>query len=446
MRWSLTIVATILFGCSAAADAPEDPEANAADTGGSSAGGSAALGGRASTGGSSARGGQTGSGGRASGTGGSSGSSGGSSGSSGTGGSAAAGSTGQGGVVGTGGATGGPCGALPAPGTWDAASIAPVAAAPGIPGYQFKGKSVSVVVDPFDSAKVWLGTGEYGLYQSPDCGATWKHVSTGANSSEIDRSTLWSMAVDPVHQGVIYAVAAYGAGSVWKSTDAGVDWMDLNPHGAGFFANNVSMDAHDPLHLVTMSHGSCSDFANGCAVETFDGGKTWPNRVSLPAPWGERGGVDVINATTWILGYGNNGMYVTTDNGKTWTRATQQGAGDATGEFSILPLAPAIDGAYYVDSFQGALRSTDGVSWSLVWGKKNGVYARLEALVVTPTTIYGGDNADFYSAPLSDYANWAPMKGPAVSNFFNTFMAYDPVHRVIYVSGWEGGMVRYVEP
>jgi hypothetical protein len=51
-----------------------------------------------------------------------------------------------------------------------------------------------------------------------------------------------------------------------------------------------------------------------------------------------------------------------------------------------------------------------------------------------------------YSAPLSDYSNWTKMTGPGLANFFNTFMAYDSVHKIIYVSGWEGGMVRYVEP
>jgi photosystem II stability/assembly factor-like uncharacterized protein len=402
--------------------------------------------------GSTAQGGSAGPAGGTSGSGGASGKGGppGNGGASGGGGASVdGGKMGSGGIVGADASTGGPCGSIPARGTWDAASVSPVAAPPGEPGYQFKGKSVSVVVDPFDTAKVWLGTGEYGLYQSTDCGASWKHVSTGTNGSQIDKSTLWSMAVDPVNKGTIYTVAAYGAGSVWKSTNGGVDWVDLFPNQTKFqynFANNVSMDAHDPQHLVTMSHGSCDDFSNGCLTETFDGGKTWPNRASLPKPWGERGGVDVIDKTTWILGYGGDGMYVTTDNGKSWKQTTQRGAGDATGEFSILPLAPAADGAYYVDSFQGALRSTDGINWSLAWGKKNGVYARLEALITTPTMIYAGDNADMYSAPLSDYGNWTKMTGPKVDNFFNTFMAYDPVHKVVYVSGWEGGMVRYVEP
>ncbi|HEV8245816.1 MAG TPA: hypothetical protein VGP93_08605 [Polyangiaceae bacterium] len=436
MRFCLAILATAWVGCSSATVGSEGGDAgagNSAGKGGAASGGTSTS----TSGGASASAGYGGSAGDSAGGSGTAGASGG------------GGKMGSGGIVGAGGTTSGSCGSIPAPGTWDAASISPVASPPGIPGYQFTGKSVSVVVDPFDTAKVWLGTGEYGLYQSTDCGASWVHVSTGTDSDQIDRSTLWSMAVDPVNQGTIYTVAAYGAGSVWKSTNGGLDWVDLFPSQTGFqynFANNISMDAHDPLHLVTMSHGSCDDFSNGCLTETFDGGETWPNRVSLPKPWGERGGVDVVDATTWILGYGGDGMYVTTDNGQTWTQAIEKGAGDASGEFSTLPLAPAADGAYYVDSFQGALRSTDGVNWSLVWAKKDGISARLEALITTPTTIYAGDYADIYSAPLSDYGNWTKITGPALENFFNTFMAYDSVHKIVYVSGWEGGMVRYVEP
>ena len=235
MRWSLAILATALAGCSSATNGSdvggEGGDANGAGEGGSSAIVGTSSGGSATSGGMSTSGGAAGSAAHGGSAGQSAGGSSGRGGAAGSGGAPAdGGKMGLGGIVGADASTGGPCGSIPAPGKWDAASISPVAAAPGIPGYQFKGKSVSVVVDPFDTAKVWLGTGEYGLFQSTDCGASWKHVSTGTNSGQIDKSTLWSMAVDPVNKGTIYTVAAYGAGSVWKSTNGGVDWVDLFPN------------------------------------------------------------------------------------------------------------------------------------------------------------------------------------------------------------------------
>jgi hypothetical protein len=349
----------------------------------------------------------------------------------------------------------GDCAALPAPGAWDPASIAPVAAPAGEPSYEFVGKSMAVIADPFDPSTVWLGTGQKGLFRSTDCGATWTHVNTGTNGSALDQSSLWSMVIDPVNQGVIYTVAAYGVGGLWKSTNGGVDWTQLVPPSSMFakltnnFVANVSMDPSNPQHLAVTSHGVCTaPFPLGCIAETFDGGETWPNIVSMPTTWGENGGVYVINPTTWLWGSGDTGKgtYVTTDNGKTWTQARAGGAGDGKGENTMQPLERATDGAYYVPSAEGVLRSTDGVAWSLAWGQKNFQSAAVTGIALTPTTIYASQGQAFYSAPLDDFATWAPLQGPAGYAGYASFLAYDQAHHVLYVSGWEGGLFRYVTP
>ena len=342
----------------------------------------------------------------------------------------------------------GSCAALPAAGTWDGASISPVTPPPNEPSYEFTGKPMAVVVDPFDPATVWLGTGDDGLFKSADCGATWTHVNTGMNGSSIDQSALWSMIVDPVNQGVIYVVGAYGAEGLWKSTNGGVDWVQLFPSTSAFaqlvpydFIGNVSMDAANPLHLAVASHGVCNaPYTNGCLAESFDGGQTWPNIVGTPAAWGEKGGVQIVDATTWIWGTGDNfdGLYVTTDNGTTWTQACPSRAGDGDGELTILPLGRASDGAYYVSSVEGVLRSTDGVSWSLAWGQQNA--PQVMGIALSPTTIYGAEGQSFYSAPIADYANWSAMPGPTAltSNDYAEFLAYDGAHKLLYASTWSG--------
>jgi hypothetical protein len=349
----------------------------------------------------------------------------------------------------------GACTALPAPGTWDATSIAPVVAPPQ-PGYSWNGDSVAIVVDPYDSSTVWLGTGNRGLFRSKDCGATWKHVNEGMNGGALDQSVLWSMIVDPMNPGVIYADAAYGADGLWKSTNGGVDWTQLFPTSSPFatlvpynFVNNVSMDPTNPMHLAVMSHGQCNDpYPLGCIAESFDGGATWPNIVSMPAAWGEKGGVQVVNATTWIWGGGdsNNGFYVTADNGKSWTNALPGGAG--MGENSTQPLARASDGAYYVPSGQGPLRSVDGVAWSPAWGQQNFQTAGISALAFTSTTLYGVDNQNFFSSPLGPGAHWSSFPGPTglPSNGYAGFIAYDQSHHLLYVSCWQGGLFRYSIP
>jgi hypothetical protein len=349
----------------------------------------------------------------------------------------------------------GSCSSLPAAGTWDATSISPVVRTAKV-SYDWTGDTCAVVVDPFDSSTVWLGTGYKGLFKSTDCGATWTHVNNGTNGSAIDKSVLWSMIVDPVNQGVLYVVGAYGAGGVWKSTDTGNSWLQLFPGTSAFaqlvpnnFIGNVAMDPTNPLHLVVASHGVCNaPYKLGCMAESFDGGMTWPNIVQIPGTgWGEDGGVEVINATTWLYGTGEaySGLYVTTNNGKSWTQALPKGGGDVNEEFTILPLKKAIDGAYYAPSFQGVVRSTDGTNWSLAWGEKNFQGAGVVAIAESTTTIYASQNQVYYSAPISTPSNWSSLKGPNLGdpNAFAGFLAYDESHKVLYSSVWTG-LFRYV--
>jgi hypothetical protein len=347
----------------------------------------------------------------------------------------------------------GSCSALPAKGTWDSASIAPVVAT--APKTAFDGKSCTVIVDPFDSSTVWLGTGNKGLFKSTDCGATWAHVNTGTNGASLDQSTLWSLVVDPVNQGVIYTVAAYGVGGIWKSTNGGVDWQQTIPANSNVanavpynFLGNVSMDPSNPNHLVAASHGKCNDpYPNGCIAETFDGGNTWPNIAQIPTGWGETGGILAINATTWMYGTGEEfqGAYLTTDNGKNWKSVTPGHMGDVVAEFTTQPLERASDGAYYVASLQGAVRSTDGMNWSLAWGMKNFAGADTFNLAVSTKTIYGGAQNTIYSAPIGDFTNWSTMSGTPTLTDNLGFFAYDEAHHILYVSDWAGGLFRYVD-
>ena len=136
---------------------------------------------------------------------------------------------------GSGGATAGgattgpvqPCPALPGKGVWE--DITPTNER-GLDGVVYN--SQALLLDPFDASTLWLGTARpnpamadarSGLFKSSDCGATWAHVDTGENADSLDRSSLWSMAIDPVDRGVMYTVGANGALGLFKSTNAKID-------------------------------------------------------------------------------------------------------------------------------------------------------------------------------------------------------------------------------
>jgi hypothetical protein len=414
----------------------EGPDATGAATGGAGgkagAGGShadAGTGGRASSGGAPGTGGKAGSGGTAGSGGGP-----GSGGSTGTGGSATGGSSGSGGTH-----VAGACSALPSAGTWE--KISPTGTAK---------ETKSIAIDPFDSAVVWANN-DKGLNKSTDCGATWTLVSTGVNGDRLgNNASLWSMAMDFVSRGTIYIVGGYGPTSLWKSTNGGVDWTDLFPDGSAYatyaqykFANNVSMDPNDHRHLVVATHGGCdAPYGPSCNAETFDGGATWVLTASATG-WVEAGGVYTLDAKTWILSAPFGGMWRTSDNGSTWTH-TLDGYGGA-GEFTILPLAPAADGAYYFPSAtQGVLRTADaGKTWTRLMTTGRGVGFAMSA---TKLFIAEQDAPRFRWASLSDPSMWSDMPTPSDigADRGAPFLAYDADHHVLYASSWQYGLRRIV--
>ena len=330
------------------------------------------------------------------------------------------------------------CSALMNKGVWEA--IAP----------QGVGDTTSVAVDPFDPATVWLGTTRNGFFKSLDCGATWTHVNTGMNGAQLDSGSLWSMVVDPVDKGTIYLVGAYGALGLYKSTNGGVDFAQVFTADTEFakvadqnFVNAVSMEANNHLHLVVSEHGTCKGYTTSCEAETTDGGVTW-KLTATPLSWGEGGGLQLINATSWLWGgsEGGTGTWLTTDNGKTWKQVMPNGKGDANGEFTIRPLVPASDHAYYIGSLDGVMRSPDGFTWSLVSTN------RVVGFAVGDTTLYAIDqwSPSFHSAAISDPMTWKTSPAPSVLPMDKgcPYLDYDAAHHVLYASCFGNALWRLV--
>jgi hypothetical protein len=348
------------------------------------------------------------------------------------------------------------CDALPAAGKWEQITPSGVAT------------SDAFTLDPFTAGTIWLGAdpigggtpGLGGLFKSTDCGATWKHVNTGTNGSVVDGSHMWSFAIDPVDQGVIYAVGAYGPQGLWKSTNGGVDWVQLFPQNSEFakvvqysFASNVSMDPHDHKHLVVGTHANCAaPYDPVCQAESTDAGATW-KIVRIPNPtggWVERTGPYAIDPTSWLYATPDKGMFLTTDHGATWNNATPMGVnGAAGGEFTHHPLFASPMGYYYLPGAPtGLLRSKDGRSWSLA----PGMLQSGELCVATGGgKIYVADfnSGNYRVAAESETPQWSTFPSPFTVGGGKQgpiFLEYDESHHILYSSNFTGGVWRVVTP
>jgi hypothetical protein len=90
------------------------------------------------------------------------------------------------------------------------------------------------VLDTHTPSTVYLGTCDYGIWKSTDCGSTWTNINTGRNANQFQKSSHWTLVIDPVDSQVLYTNAGYNHvdgnhSGLFKSTNGGVDWTEIWP-------------------------------------------------------------------------------------------------------------------------------------------------------------------------------------------------------------------------
>jgi hypothetical protein len=379
----------------------------------------------------------------------------------GSGGTPSSGGTGGSGSAGSSGAAAHPpvgkCDNLPAPGMWQDVTPPGKSSRPAVNGTV----GAAIIVDPLDPRTVWLGTGGENdeIWRSVDCGATWKQVNTGPGGvgdgktvGGVGDGAQWSMQVDPVEPGVLYATSGYGAQSLWKTADGGQSWTDVlkgseyDTHADYRFVNNVSLDPTDHLHVVVSTHGGCSEpYGPSCIGETKDGGKTW-RVLKAPEGWAEGGGLVLVKGGLWI--WCGSSLMVTTDAGANWKPDALNSGGSCEAEYTIRSFVPAANGNYYLGSRSGVLRSADGEKWEHVAGTSG-----LMVMIAQGSKQVFAANQwqpSIKAASLAADTTWADLPAPAQisqgSDGGVPFLAFDDAHGVLYASMFSGGVARMVVP
>jgi photosystem II stability/assembly factor-like uncharacterized protein len=210
-----------------------------------------------------------------------------------------------------------------------------------------------------------------GVYRSRDGGATWqtvlfKNEDVGAIdlnfdpiNSQIVYAALWNVRRPPWF---IYAPANGPGGGIFKSTDGGTTWNEIDTglpvENRGRIGISVSPANRNRIYAAV-------DAKEGGIFRSDDAGATW-TRVSSDKRLWDRGWyfekvtADPKNAdTVYVM---NTSVYRSTDAGKTWTAIK----GDPTGDdFHQLWIYPDDPKRMVLASDQGTIVSVDGAAtWS----------------------------------------------------------------------------------
>jgi xyloglucan-specific exo-beta-1,4-glucanase len=162
----------------------------------------------------------------------------------------------------------------------------------------------SLACDPVDTNRVYIQAGEYtqiwgkngAIFRSEDKGNTWEVVNlpfkVGANNS--GRHFGERLAVDPNSNNVIY-MGTRGGNGIWKSTDYGKTWSQIESFTATGDYNPGDYESYDPQEANTgvvwvtpdpssskkgtpcqiIYAGVCNNVGEESIFVTRDGGETW---------------------------------------------------------------------------------------------------------------------------------------------------------------------------
>jgi len=265
----------------------------------------------------------------------------------------------------------------------------------------------------------------------------------------------WTFAIDPQDPNVVYTNSGYGSNGLFKSTDGGVNWIDIwsiksQPElGKAFqynFANVVAIDPLNHLHILLTFHEPClAPHPATCIAETTNGGTSWRLIDGHPSWDGNEGQVIFFlnDSQTWLWGSQSNGFWRSGNSGQSW----EQIAGMTTSHLQGSQLVRTANGTFFAAGADGIWQSPDGAAstWKLV--PDTGPIAG--GLVSDGTTMFASTcyftnycNPRYLRSAESDGQKWTTMPHPTMTQ--GGTMGYDKSHHLLYSSNLDGGMWRVV--
>jgi uncharacterized protein (TIGR03437 family) len=332
-----------------------------------------------------------------------------------------------------------------------------------------------IAIDPSNPNIIYVGTGEgngagdvyygAGLLKSTDGGANWTLITgpvsaAPPNQPAFINASFTRLVIDPVVTSTIYACTrtgnTYGASGgsgaaplgqrgLWKSTDSGQTWVNLDPTLSGG-ANSATDIIIDPLDHNRIYVG----LLNLGIYRSTDGGATQPWEKlggGLPASGYARVafayGPPISPSTNHTLyaavaASGTSlGIYRSTDGGTTWTQtASTPTTGQATYNLA-LAVDPTDNSILYYGTQNNVYRSIDGgASWQNVGngnGITGGLHADTHAIVVSPAnrnTVFVG----------SDGGMWRTDNGPGQP------IAWTTLNQTLNITQFQGVALHPTDP
>ncbi len=190
----------------------------------------------------------------------------------------------------------------------------------------------TIIADPSNDARMWIGISAVGCMRTDDGGRSWVFANKNTRADfQPNRYPEFGQCIHrlvqhPTRPDVLYQQNHCG---VYKSTNAGEDWIDIRQNLPSEFGFPIALDAHNPdtvFVVVEDPMGRMNVDKHFTVYRTQNGGEQWePLTNGLPAGSGVKLGVlrhgmctDTIDPCGIYVGTNTGQLFASNDRGDSW--------------------------------------------------------------------------------------------------------------------------------
>ncbi len=236
----------------------------------------------------------------------------------------------------------------------------------------------NIVTDPARPMDMYVG-GYGSIWKSNDYGFTWAKIDSKPNPPYLPLGHV--LAVAGTTPATLWMASVNGADHVYKSTDGGLTFaltgkIAEQPDAGSLYS--IIVDPNDATHLLTGLHeqDKVLESTDGGATWHFVSGTGWPAGGKSWFPYFVDMGDAAKTSKTWFaIGQDGGSAVMTTDGGANWIKPTGlDGLQHPHGDTGFFQDAAALFVAGVQGQGDGVYRSTDlGKSWTRVTQGSGGV-------------------------------------------------------------------------